>query len=384
MMTKKIINLAIDANEANVSNRVGSNVYAYHLICELAKLVNKNQDIKVTVLLTDSPVEDLPKENEFWHYQIIKPAKFFTQLALPLYLYKNKNHFDLFFTPGHYAPRFCPIPYISSVMDLAFLHFPKQFKSSDLLQLKHWTEYSVNHAKKVVTISEFSRKEIVNYYHKKKSDVIVAYPDVSLPKKSTSKTELEKFFQKNAIAEPYFLFVGTLQPRKNLITLIKAYETFCLENKNNKDKYLPQLVIAGKIGWLAEPILTTVKQSPVQDKIVLTGFITDEIKLSLYQHALATILVGLYEGFGIPALESMHAKTLPIVSNQSSLPEVVGKAGLLVNPHKKETVASALTQAWQMSAKDKKKYQQEMTQQLNKFSWEETGQKVYQLLLNSV
>jgi len=378
-----MIKLAIDANEANVSNRVGSNVYAFHLLCELARLITAKQEIKATVLLASPPLASLPKESRFWHYQVISPAKFFTQFALPIYLFKNKEKFDLFFTPGHYAPRFCPVPYISSVMDLAFLRFPEQFKTSDLLQLKHWTKYSVDNAKKVVTISEFSRQEVVNLYHKRKSDVLVAYPDVSLPKNSASKKELEKFFQKHALAKPYFLFVGTLQPRKNLITLIKAYESFCLENKGFKNKYLPQLVIAGKIGWLAEPILTAINQSKVKDKIVLTGFISDEIKLSLYQQALATLLVGLYEGFGIPALESMQAKALPIVSNQSSLAEVVGKAGLLVNPYQVEAIATALTQAWKMSASEREKYQREMTQQIKKFSWAETGKKVYQLLVET-
>lgn len=380
-----MIHLAIDANEANVTNRVGSNVYAFHIISKLAQLIKQDQNVQATVLLLQPKLPDLPQEDDSWQYKVVKPSRFWTQLALPLYLYQRQNKFDLLFTPGHYAPRYCPIPYISSVMDLGFLHYPEQFRANDLLQLKKWTEYSVKGAQKVVTISQFSQQEIINFYHKPKADLLVAYPDVSLPKQEATKTEVEKFLKKFALKEPYFLFVGTLQPRKNLVNLIKAYEIFCHENKASKKTLsLPKLVIAGKIGWLADSIIEKYRSSPEKDNIVLTDFVADKYKPALYQHALATILVGLHEGFGVPALESIHFKTLPIVSNSTSLPEVVGEAGLLVNPHQSAAIAQALQKSWFMSESEKDKYLQKMSDQQKKFSWSESAQKIYQLLLSEV
>ena len=378
-----MISLAIDANEANVANRVGSNVYAFHILTELAKLISHDPQVKATVLLAQPPLSDLPKENDSWHYRVVTPAKFWTQFALPLYLYQHKTKFDLFYTPGHYAPRWCAIPYVSSVMDLAFLHFPDQFKTSDLIQLKNWTNYSVRHAQKIVTISEFSKQEIINAYQRGQDDIVVAYPSSSFPDENTF-SQTKNSLKKLKINKPYFLFIGTLQPRKNLITLIKAYELFCEEQKKIKSaKPVPVLVLAGKIGWLAQPILDSINNSTVKEQIILTGFVPDSIKVSLYQNALATILVGLYEGFGLPALESMQFQTLPIVSNNSSLPEVVDQAGILVNPHKSANISQGLMKAYNLSALNQAQFNKRMKEQVAKFSWQKSAQKIYQLLLNT-
>jgi glycosyltransferase involved in cell wall biosynthesis len=376
------LNIAIDANEANVIHRVGSNVYAFEVIKQLANLIKADPNLKATVLLSTPPLSDLPNQTQDWHYQIVKPAKFWTQLAAPLHLFNNKNKYDVFFTPGHYAPRLCAVPYVSSVMDLAYLHFPEQFRSSDLLQLKNWTAYSVEHAQKVITISQFTKQETAYQYSKPETDIVVAYPSASLPQNSASQSEIEHFFNYHGIENDYFLFIGTIQPRKNLVNLIKAFEIFCLEEQEQDNPAdLPQLVIAGKIGWLAEPILEIASQSGVKDKIVFTGFVSDAMKQPLYKRALTTVLIGLYEGFGIPPLESMHVGTLPIVSHNSSLPEVVGEAGLQVNPYKPEIIAEALREVWLMPAKEKAIYRKKMRQQIQQFSWEKSGQIILDTLL---
>src|SRR5690606_28350242 len=110
--------------------------------------------------VTATPVRDFPKQRPGWKYVIIKPRTLATQWALPIQLWKDRNTVDIFFTPGHYAPRFCPVPYVSSIMDLAFVHFPNQFRIKDLYQLKYWTRYSVKKARHVITISNFSKSDI--------------------------------------------------------------------------------------------------------------------------------------------------------------------------------------------------------------------------------
>jgi len=372
----KQLHLAIDGNEANVSNRVGSNVYAFKIIEELAKLINQDETLEATVLLAQPPIADFPKASQSWHYQIIQPLKFWTQFGEPLHLFKNKDKYDVLFTPGHYAPRLCPIPYVSSVMDLGYLYFPDQFRTNDFLQLKNWTQFSVRSAKKIIAISEFTKQEIINSYHRSANDVIVAYPAVSLNRQPASPNKEKAFFNQHQIRNNYFLFIGTLQPRKNLINLVKGYEIFCKENKFNQSRPQPQLVIGGKIGWLTEDLLDYIEASPVKDNIVLTGYVPAEIKPNLYQQALATVLVGTYEGFGIPPLESMNLGTIPIVSDSSSLPEVVGEAGLQVNPHKPEIIAEALFEVWQMPTKERDRYKLLMKKQVKKFSWQRSAQTI--------
>lgn len=377
------IHIAIDANEANVKNRVGSNVYAYQIIKELEIQTRDNSDYQFSILLASQPIADLPNERINWCYKIIKPRKFWTQWALPIHLFLERKNYNVFFTPGHYAPRLCSIPYISSVMDLGFLKFPQQFKKSDLAQLRAWTKYSVKKAAKVVCISKFTKQEVNQIYKKPLSDLIVAYPNVSLPDKACSHAHEKAFWRKHKIKQPYFLYLGTIQPRKNLIKLIEAFEIFSRKLAASKVKkrdagrkksdIFPQLVIGGKIGWLAKGILKKIENSAFKARIKLIGYVPEKLKPSLYQESLAAILIGLHEGFGIPPLEAMHFQTLPIVSNLSSLPEVVGKAGITVDPTNVSEIAEKLLNVYQMNAKQKAIFSRHARKQIKQFSWKKSA-----------
>lgn len=380
----KIFRFALDGNEANVSNRVGSNVYAFEILSHLEKITRSNSQVSCEILLSAPPKPDLPQERSGWKYRIITPRKLWTQWALPLYLFWHKDNYDVLFTPGHYAPRISSVPYVSSVMDLAFLEYSEQFQPQDLLQLTNWTKYSVKHAKKIVTISQFSKKMITETYHIDPQNIIVAYPDVTFSPKSSLK-QFESFLKKYKIHEPYILYLGTLQPRKNLKRLITAYEILCrsiaanqvkkkTRQKDTRQQPLPQLVIAGKIGWLAEGIVKRIKKSPFKNQIIQTGFVPNNIKKPLYEKAICSVLIGVYEGFGIPPLESLYSGTIPLVSQTSSLPEVVGQAGIQVNPHKTDSIAKGLAEIWSMTVKRKAIYRRLAREQIKKFSWEKSAQ----------
>ncbi|MBU1967355.1 glycosyltransferase family 4 protein [Patescibacteria group bacterium] len=384
-MNQKKINLAIDANEANTIDRVGSNIYAFEILKAIEKLTQQDPDYHICVFLSSQPVADLPTPRAGFEYKVIGPQFLWTQFGEPIHLFLNKDQYDVFFTPGHYAPRCCPIPYVSSVMDLAFLKYPDQFQQSDLIQLKHWTSYSVKHANKVIAISSFTKADVVKTYHKNETDVVVAPPAVAEISPATT-AQAKEFFKRHHIRRPYFLFIGTFQPRKNLLILVEAYEKFCRRlssqnfGKNKRQKLLPQLVLAGKIGWLTDPIINRIKASPFLDQIILPGFVKDEIKPILYQDAVASLLVGLYEGFGIPPLESLQYGCLPIVSNVSSLPEAVGEEGILVDPKNVNDINQAMETAYQQTAKTKAIYRKKGKEQLTRFSWEKSAQ----IILNTI
>ena len=366
----KTIHLAIDGNEANTKNRVGSNVYAFAIINHIYNLT-KNQKYQVTVLLSKSAVADLPSARNNWQYQVVTPAKFWTQWALPIHLFLHKNSYDVFYTPGHYAPRISSVPYLSSVMDLAFLKFPQYFQKKDLWQLTNWTKYSVRHARKIIVISQASKKDVIKYYAKKSSDVLIAYPAHDL-------NMAEKTYPVN---NPYLLYVGTIQPRKNLINLVEAFEKLSrqlpLKQGRRKIDQL-DLVIAGKAGWLSEPILERIKLSPFAKNIILTGFISEAEKNYLIKNALALVLVSLYEGFGIPVLEAMQMGVLPVVAKNS---EVVGKAGLTCQAQNINSIYEALKKAMTLNARSKAIYQKNMSQQVQKFSWAKSAQIVLDALV---
>ncbi len=388
-MTKSI-HIAIDGREANIKNRVGSNVYAFNIINSFYKLLKQYPQVKITILLAQTKTRDLPQANSQWQYQVFGPSKFWTQWALPIHLYHNyyqaKDRYTVFFTPSHYAPRLSPTPYITSVMDLAFLEYPQQFKKTDFIKLKSWTKYSVERATKVVAISNYTKNQIKKQYNKKSKDILIAYPASEIKKLKVTTTETKQFFKKHKIKKPYFLFVGTLQPRKNIIKLIEAFEVFNrmqagrnlkkTTKKASNKLQKPQLILAGKIGWLADEIQEKIKTSPLHKQIITTGFISEKEKQLLYKHATATCLVGLYEGFGIPPLESLAFNTPVIVSNTTSLPEVVGKAGLLATPTKAKEIANQMYQASVMTTKQKQQFKKEAKKQLKKFSWDKSAKKI--------
>lgn len=373
------INIAIDGNEANVANRVGSNAYAFEILKNLWKLTKREPHITITVLLSAPPIVDLPPERTRWRYQVITPKPFWTQWALPLYLFWHRQDYAVLFTPGHYAPRISSIPYISSVMDLAFIQYPDDFAKKDLYQLKAWTDYSVQRAAKIVAISEFTKQEIRRVYRRSDSDIIVAPPSVTELGSRYSKPQFQKYCQKLGITAPYLLYLGTLQPRKNLIKLIEAFEQITQETGETAPAApLTQLklVLAGKVGWLAEEIMQKIARSPVKDRIILTGFVPSQFKSALYQNAQAAVMLSPYEGFGIPALEAMAAGTIPVIANSSSLPEVVGKAGITVHPDQVGSIANGLLQAFYLTESERKILRQRAVTQLKKFSWEASAKTI--------
>lgn len=390
----KIINIAIDGNEANVQNRVGSNVYAFEIIKQLEIISRENNELNFTILLSNPPLNHFPEVRKNWNYKVITPRKLWTQWALPIHLFFHQKKYHILFTPGHYAPRISSIPYVSSVMDLAFLEFPDQFQKNDLLQLTDWTKYSVKNAKKIIAISEFTKEKVVEKYEKKPQDVVVAYPDFVLEDGATKST-FKKFLKDHKIKQPYFLYLGTLQPRKNLIKLIEAFEIFSRSlasqqlrskkksNQSNKnDNIQPQLVIGGKIGWLADDIIKRISASSFNKHIISTGYVPDDLKKPLYKNADCSILIGLYEGFGIPPLESLSVGTIPIVSQNSSLPEVVGEAGIQVNPNNVQSIAKGMLDVWNMTNNKKVFYQRKAKAQVKKFSWKNSAQIVLDTLID--
>lgn len=385
------IRIAIDGNEANVKSRVGSNVYAFELLHELRARIAKSDD-QATVLLAHPPQSDLPSEHKNWRYEVIKPERFWTQWALPLHLYLHQRDYAVLYNPGHYAPRLSPVPYVTSVLDTAYLDYPDQFTLHDRMQLTKWTEYSVKHAAAVITISEYTKQNVVDLYHVSPAKIQVAYPAADPRNYQLGRRESRQILEKFGIAEPYILFVGTIQPRKNLITLIEAFEMYnrriaslTLTSKQTQrhrpNFQTPQLILAGKVGWKAQPILDRIASSSFKSQIIMTGFISDIEKCALYEQAMCQVLLGVHEGFGIPPLEAMQAGTLPVVARAASLPEVVGTAGYMVDPYQVTPIAEVFFTIAQLSARRRAQLVRKGIKQAQKFSWENSAQVVHVTLL---
>ena len=153
--------VGIDGNEANISARVGVNVYAFELLCSIYKLQGIWKDKhRFIIYLKVPPQDDLPKETGFWQYKVLPGKVLWTVTRLMPHLFLTKKKPNIFFTPSHYIPPFAPIPRVVSIMDLGYLKFSGQFRKYDFWQLKLWTAWSIAHAKRVIAISQSTKDDI--------------------------------------------------------------------------------------------------------------------------------------------------------------------------------------------------------------------------------
>lgn len=365
--------IGIDGNEANIANKVGVGQYAFKLLWYLYRLDPKNDYL---IYLKDQPSPDLPPSRANWRYRVFGPAKLWTRFALPLRLLFQKQKLNLFFSPSHYSPIFSRFPTVPTVHDIGYLQFKDQFNRKDLHQLIHWTQQSLRQAKHIVTVSQFSKDEIIKTYHLDPAKITIAYNGVDNPPKIDSNTQQKILSSYHLTSKNYYLYLGTLKPNKNIPFLIKSFSLLLKKTKALKlqSSKAPKLVIAGKKGWLFDAIFTTVKKEGIIDRVIFTDFVTEDQKWTLYRHAIASVLPSTYEGFGIPAIESMKVGTPVIVSDIPPFKEVVQNCGLFINPSDKNDLCQKMIDVAKPDIN--KKFSQLGKSQADKFTWQNTASSV--------
>ncbi len=366
--------IGIDGNEANTKRLVGIGEYAFELLSEFAR---QKHEHKILVYLKASPLAHMPPETDTFQYKIFGPSRLWTQFGLPVHLFLSHEKPSVFFSPTHYVPRVSPAPRVMAIMDVSYIQYPQLFKAKDLYQLKHWTAYSVKKAKKILTISEASKSDIIKEYNVPKESVVVTYPGVKpIRALSPELFTMDRLQRDHGISKKYILFVGTLQPRKNLLRLIEAFAQV-LKKKNMPDGL--QLVIVGKKGWLFEEILSAPEKFSISDRVKFLDFVSDEELPALYKNALCYVLPSLYEGFGLPVLEAMKYGCPVITSNVSSLPEAAGDAAMFVNPEKTVEIENALEKVI-TDEKLRETLVEKGYKQIKKFSWEKAASETLRVL----
>lgn len=355
-------------SKTGLPRRVGSGEYCFELILSLNKIDKKNDYI---IYLPQSPTSDMPKESTRWHYKIVKPKKMWTLIGLSLEFLLRSSKPDVFFSPTHYLPIVSPKNSAISILDISYIRYPQLFKKSDLNQLTKWTRYSVRKASKIFTISHASKDDIIKEYRVPEEKIIVTYPGIRkgsmIKDKGLSMDEMRK---KYGIGGEYILFVGTLQPRKNIVRLTEAF---------SKLKSDIKLVIIGKKGWLYEEILGAPKKFNIEDRVKFLDFVPDEDLPDFYKNAICFVLPSLYEGFGLPVLEAMKYGCPVITSNVSSLPEAGGDAALYVDPLSVDDIAKNLESIIQNSEL-REKLIKKGYEQVKKFAWEKTAKETLKAL----
>ncbi len=366
--------IAIDANEANVENPVGSNVFVQEIIRHLAQNWF-DKDPKIEILLSRPPQTNFFR-NLNWPVEVIQPSFLWTQWRLPFYLFRHRP--KIIFTPGHYGPRFKPQKTKSAItiFDLAYIHFPNYFLKKDFWQLSHWTKYSVAQADLIFTISQNSRKDISRIYKIDPAKIIITYPGHRFQNIQPDLINYHRLQRKyNFQNKKYFLFVGTLQPRKNIVNLIKAF-------MNLKTDY--KLIIIGKKGWLFnQEIKNWFNKGQSSKRVIWLDFVADSTLAAFYAQAYFLILPSLWEGFGLPVVEAGFFQTPAIVADNSSLKELVVDPDLRIPPpFSSRQIIKVLSRMLKLKGENYEKISYQAKQKAELFSWDQTAAKIKNQLLN--
>lgn len=288
----------------------------------------------------------------FYQYKKYLPLAY-SQMLISAFFAREK--LDLLHAPANIIPLFYKGPAVVTIHDLAIYKFPEFFPGNKIIKQSLATKIlvpnTINKAKKIIAVSQNTKKDIIDIFGVPEEKIQVVYEGViSHGKNCPNQADFATVSKYYGIKEKYLLFVGSLEPRKNIINLVKAFKNYKL-TEGDKTTDLQLILIGGK-GWKNDNIFKTIQEAnqilstkEKDEPIKYLGYLPLAEKLSLIAHALAFIFPSFYEGFGLPVLEAMSMSTPVITSNVSSLPEITGPNGaLLINPYKESEIQEAISQ----------------------------------------
>lgn len=332
------MHIAIDAH--SVGAELGGNEsYAINLIEALAEIDQTN--LYTLYVTKRSAIERFDQRWPNFQVKLTLPHTPLVRIPLTLSRELRRHPVDVLHVQ-YTAPPFAPCPVVTTIHDLAFEHLPETFNRRSWMQLRLTVRKTARRAAQIITVSEYSRDDISRTYGIAPRRITVtpeAAPPHFLP--VTNETELRRIRESYGISGDYILSLCSIQPRKNLVRLIEAYA--CLRGVRPEVK-LPQLVLAGKRGWLDSETFRAAEQNALGKDILFTGYVPEQDLAGLYSGAICFVYPSYFEGFGLPVVEAMQCGVPVIAGNRTSLPEVVGDAGLLFDPFDTQALVKALTQ----------------------------------------
>ena len=357
--------IGIDASRTVTGRRTGTENYALQLTRRLIQLDRSN---RYRLYYNQAPPPGLFARQQNVEERIISFPRLWTHACLSVEMLRRPP--DVLFVPAHVLPLHHPPRTVVTVHDLGYLYFPEAHKAWSRRYLDWSTRFNARQATAVIADSEATRRDLIAHYHIDPHKITVIYPGIGDEFRPITEDDLvAQARARYDLPATYLLYVGTLQPRKNLVRLISAYHQLC---QQYPPALLPHLVIAGKKGWLYDEILAQATDLRVSQRVRFPGYVDQQDLPALLGGASALLMPSLYEGFGLPVLEAMACGTPVICSNTSSLPEVAGDAALLVDPLDVQGLVDAMAKLLSDDA-----LRQDLVRrgfaQAARFSWAETA-----------
>ena len=367
--------IGIDASRATTGQRTGTEAYAFYLIRTLIPLAAERGH-RMRLYFNQPPPSDLFADEGAAgvEHVIIPQLRLWTHLRLGRELRARPP--DVFFTPAHVIPIGYRGPSVATIHDLGYEYFPEAHPRRQLTYLRWSTRHNARVARRVIADSNATRDDLAKFYATDLAKIDIVYPGANAgARQAAADAQIDAVLASYGLRRPYFLYLGTLQPRKNLVRLVEAFASSQLHEEGYA------LVLAGKLGWLAEPLLAAVSGLPsaVRPHVHLPGYIGEMEKNLILSGATALVFPSLYEGFGFPVLEAQACGTPVICANTSSLPEVAGEGALLIDP----LDVQALEEAMRQIAGDvalRAKLVEFGYANLGRFAWSKSAERVLSVL----
>ncbi len=344
------------------------------------------------VLFLNSFKEPTTKADLFKKYQNVEIKRFRYPNKIINFLFwyfrrpaidKMLGKIDMLFLPNIIFAGFSPkTKIILTVHDLSFENCPETFSLKR--RLWHWfvnPRKLCQKAESIIAVSESTKNDLAGIYKIKPEKISVIYSGIGENYKIMDRNDFRLVAVKEKYSLPYkfILYLGTIEPRKNIVGIIRAYNQLRKIKHPDLEKY--KLVIAGERGWKSEKIFSEIDKSPYKDNIILTGFVADEDKTVIYNLASLFVYPSFFEGFGFPPLEAMSCGVPVITSNNSSLPEITGDAAILVDPDKPDEIYRAMKEIL-LSRELQELLRKKGLEQAKKFEWKKTARDFLKLVRN--
>ncbi len=325
--------IGIDAHAVG-SHLGGNETYIRNVIRSLGEV---DPDGDYTLFMTAAGLHEPIPSTERMRRVAVRPRNPLARIPVSFPLALARERIDVVHVQ-YVAPPLCPARIVVTVHDIAYDRHPELFTRAEVARFRLLVPLTVRRAAAVLTVSEFSKRDIVRRYLVPPERVVVA-PDAADPmfRPLHDQARLAAVRERYGTGDDYILCVGNLQPRKNLRALIDAYVRLRRAGATRH-----RLVLVGRKAWLHDDIFAAARDSGYADQLVFTGYVPDADLVALYNAAAVFVYPSLFEGFGLPPLEAMACGAPVVCSNTSAFPEVVGDAALIVDPRDPEALAAAI------------------------------------------
>lgn len=362
--------IGIDASRANLNHKTGTEWYSFHLIKNLAQIDRENT---YWLYIHKPPLPELAaavKDNPNFHFKLLEWPfySFWTLGRLTLEMLWRRP--DVLFVPAHVLPLITPRKTVNTIHDIAFVREKNLYRSakiktdwrgfrplinflvrtvtlgryrSESVDYLYWsTAYALKHARKIIAVSEFTRRDILDHYQEASPDKIAVVHNGfndALYRPDLDPRQTEEVLARYDLVKPYLLYVGRLEKKKNTPMLIDA---FALMRENHPELSELRLVLVGDAGFGFDDVKYEIEQFNLNARVIMPGWIAEEDMPHIFAGARAFVFPSRHEGFGIPVLQALGAGVPAVISDLEVLREVAGDCALYFNPHDRNSLAEAL------------------------------------------